>query len=61
VATRGAQQDKAVAAPFQQVSALSDDGRGLAFDSDAANLVRGDANERTDVFLRDRLRDVTSS
>jgi uncharacterized repeat protein (TIGR01451 family) len=33
---------------------LSDDGRFVAFDSDAANLVRGDRNGITDVFQHDR-------
>ncbi len=35
-------------------AALSADGRWLAFDSDASNLVLGDDNGQTDVFLRDR-------
>ena len=34
--------------------AISADGRYVAFDSDASNLVAGDLNARTDVFLRDR-------
>ena len=34
--------------------ALSADGRFVAFASDAANLVAGDNNRRTDVFVRDR-------
>jgi uncharacterized repeat protein (TIGR01451 family) len=33
---------------------ISDDGRFAAFDSDAANLVRGDRNNTTDVFRHDR-------
>jgi uncharacterized repeat protein (TIGR01451 family) len=33
---------------------ISDDGRFVAFDSDAANLVRGDRNNITDVFRHDR-------
>ncbi|MEV1000432.1 S8 family serine peptidase [Nonomuraea sp. NPDC050202] len=33
---------------------FSADGRFAVFDSDAANLVPGDTNGRTDVFLRDR-------
>ncbi len=53
------QQDRAVAAPFQQVSDLSADGRYVVFDSDATNLVPGDANRRTDVFVRDRLKRLT--
>ena len=31
----------------------SDDGRYVVFSSDASNLVRGDTNHQTDVFLRD--------
>lgn len=34
---------------------ISADGRFVAFDSDAGNLVPGDVNGRTDVFVRDRL------
>lgn len=35
--------------------ALSADGRYIAFASDAANLVSGDSNNATDIFLRDRV------
>lgn len=48
------QQNRAVAAPFTQVSDLSRDGRYVVFESDATNLVRPDANRRTDIFRRDR-------
>ena len=34
--------------------AISDDGRFVAFDSDATNLVQGDQNNTTDVFRHDR-------
>lgn len=34
--------------------ALSADGRYVAFSSDASNLVEGDTNETTDVFVHDR-------
>ncbi len=34
--------------------AISSDGRYVAFYSDASNLVRGDTNDATDVFVRDR-------
>ncbi|HVF53018.1 MAG TPA: thrombospondin type 3 repeat-containing protein [Actinomycetota bacterium] len=34
--------------------AISRDGRFIAFNSDATNLVAGDTNGRTDTFLRDR-------
>ncbi len=33
---------------------ISDDGRYVLFESDASNLVGGDTNDRTDVFLHDR-------
>jgi hypothetical protein len=33
-------------------NAVSDDGTLVAFDSDATNMVRGDTNEATDVFVR---------
>jgi Tol biopolymer transport system component len=33
--------------------AISDDGRYVAFNSSSTNLVSGDTNQRTDVFLRD--------
>jgi Tol biopolymer transport system component len=32
---------------------LSDDGRFIAFESDASNLVSGDTNNATDIFVRD--------
>lgn len=38
---------------------LSADGRFVAFTSDASNLVSDDANETTDVFVRDRQAGVT--
>src|SRR5207244_1359384 len=40
-------------------SAVSADGRYVAFDSAASNLVPGDTNDRFDVFVRDRLTGVT--
>ncbi len=39
--------------------AISADGRFVAFYSDASNLVAGDTNGRSDVFVRDRLAGVT--
>jgi Tol biopolymer transport system component len=39
---------------YSQFSALSADGRFVAFHSAATNLVPGDTNEAVDVFLRDR-------
>jgi hypothetical protein len=40
--------------------ALSSDGRFVAFASAASNLVAGDGNASDDIFLRDRLRGVTT-
>ncbi len=37
-----------------EFASLSADGRFVAFDSDATNLVEGDTNARTDVFVHDR-------
>lgn len=39
--------------------AISADGRFVAFPSEATNLVRGDTNGTTDVFVRDRLTGTT--
>src|SRR5512140_193732 len=39
--------------------AISSDGRIVAFDSQATNLVSGDTNLVTDVFVRDRVTGVT--
>ena len=37
----------------------SDDGRWVVFDSHSPNLVPGDTNNATDVFLRDRVAGTT--
>ena len=50
VASDGTEADGA-----SQHSSLSTDGRFVAFDSDADNLVPGDTNGATDVFVHDRL------
>ena len=39
---------------FNLFPSLSADGRFVAFDSDSTNLVAGDGNDATDVFLHDR-------
>ena len=39
---------------FPGTSTISKDGRYVAFSSDATNLVRGDTNNQSDVFVRDR-------
>jgi Tol biopolymer transport system component len=60
VSTAGAEQNQAVRAPFHQVSSLSANGRFVAFDSDASNLVARDVNRSTDVFVRDRVAHTTT-
>jgi Tol biopolymer transport system component len=40
-------------------AAISSDGRFVAFESDADNLIPGDANSSTDIFLRDRQNGTT--
>jgi Tol biopolymer transport system component len=49
LSTTGGNPDK-----FSQFPAISGDGRYVAFLSDATNLVSGDTNRETDVFLFDR-------
>ncbi len=44
---------------FSQLPAISPDGRFVAFDSNANNLVLGDSNARRDVFVHDRDTGVT--
>jgi Tol biopolymer transport system component len=57
VSGSGRGQNAAVAPPFTEISSLSGDGRLVAFDSNATNLVAGeDPRPRTNVFLRDRRR-----
>lgn len=60
VSSREREQNAAVVAPFAQISDVSRDGRFVAFDSDATNLVRRDRNRDTDVFVRDRRRGTTT-
>ena len=54
VATGGAQADG-----YSTFAAISADGRFVAFQSAATNLVPGDANGLSDVFVRDRLAGTT--
>jgi Tol biopolymer transport system component len=54
VASDGTQADGASYRP-----SLSADGRWVAFESDADNLVPGDTNSHTDVYVRDRVTGVT--
>ncbi|MFN8543660.1 MAG: hypothetical protein U0807_05575 [Candidatus Binatia bacterium] len=44
---------------FSTSTGISADGRFVAFDSDADNLVPGDTNGTADVFVRDRVRGTT--
>lgn len=54
VSSTGVQGDGASALP-----SISADGRYVAFESDATNLVAGDTNGWTDVFVRDRVAGTT--
>ncbi|MBN1629533.1 MAG: cell wall-binding repeat-containing protein [Thermoleophilia bacterium] len=40
-------------------ASINADGRYVVFDSDATNLVAGDLNSRSDIFIRDRLAGMT--
>jgi Tol biopolymer transport system component len=55
VATGGAQGDG-----NSDVPSISDDGRYVAFQSEAANLVRDDTNDVVDIFVRDRVSEETT-
>ncbi|NJP09241.1 MAG: hypothetical protein HC866_06920 [Leptolyngbyaceae cyanobacterium RU_5_1] len=56
VASDGTQADGS----SQGTVSLSADGRYVVFSSSASNLVAGDTNSTTDIFLRDRLTDQTT-
>ena len=45
---------------ISSLGGISDDGRLVVFRSDATNLVTGDTNNSTDVFLRDRQNNTTT-
>jgi Tol biopolymer transport system component len=51
--------DGAQANGYSLLPAISADGRFVAFESYASNLVAGDTNESTDVFVRDRVAATT--
>jgi VCBS repeat-containing protein len=55
VSSAGAQTNN-----FTDDGKVSDDGRFIAFRSDATNLVPNDSNGRADIFLRDRLNRTTT-
>jgi archaellum component FlaF (FlaF/FlaG flagellin family) len=44
---------------FSSIASITADGRYVAFDSEASNLVPGDTNARVDVFVHDRLTGAT--
>src|SRR5207249_6721018 len=54
VASGGGTQGNGKSGGFFAFPALSADGRFVAFQSDATNLVAGDTNGATDVFVHDR-------
>ena len=54
VSTAGEEGDRTSNAP-----SISGDGRFVTFVSDASNLVAGDTNNHTDVFIRDRRAGIT--
>src|SRR5437660_497094 len=54
VASGGGTQGNGKSGGFFAFPALSADGRFVAFQSDATNLVAGDTNGTTDVFVHDR-------
>ncbi|HEY9805890.1 MAG TPA: hypothetical protein V6D04_04940, partial [Candidatus Obscuribacterales bacterium] len=45
---------------FFNDSSISADGRFVAFEFDASNLVPGDTNDKTDIFVRDTLTNTTT-
>ncbi len=59
VGADGVQADKASGFVIQGVP-MSADGRYVAFDSDAANLVPGDTNGARDIFVRDTVDGTTT-
>jgi Tol biopolymer transport system component len=54
ISTKGAQANES-----SFLAGISGDGRLVAFESDATNLVPGDSNGTTDVFVRDRKNGTT--
>ncbi|MGI8558733.1 MAG: calcium-binding protein, partial [Solirubrobacteraceae bacterium] len=60
LSSAGQPQNASVRAPFMQVSDISSQGRYVAFDSDATNLVPRDGNRHTDVFVRDMVSKTTT-
>lgn len=58
VSSTGQQANEGGAHSFN--SSISADGRYVAFDSYASNLVSGDTNDAGDVFVRDRVSGATT-
>jgi Tol biopolymer transport system component len=59
IASRSSRNAQASGPSFTGVGPLSSNGRLVAFLSDASNLVKGDTNHATDVFVPDRRNGVT--
>jgi Tol biopolymer transport system component len=59
VSTTGAQANEGIGIGSHLTPSLSADGRYVAFDSAASNLVAGDTNGKADVFVRDRVAGTT--
>jgi Tol biopolymer transport system component len=55
----GGSQNRGMAGGVAAISDVSRDGRYVAFESDATNLAGRDRNRRTDVFVRDTVRQST--
>jgi hypothetical protein len=59
VASSGAQAASDSGLPFWPSQSISAEGRYIAFDSASSNLVPGDTNGESDVFVRDRVEGTT--
>ena len=59
ISSRGRQGDGHSGVILTSGADISDDGRFVAFVSEATNFARGDANNNPDVFVRDRLTGTT--
>lgn len=60
VASDGTQANVNLFSDFSSLPSISGDGRYVAFNSAASNLVAGDTNNRYDIFVHDRLIGLTT-
>ena len=60
VTTRVREDNPDTGGTYSGIPSISDNGRFVAFESNASDLVKGDRNQAVDVFLRDRKRGVTT-